>query len=179
VNCRIQFLCVTVSQKLSLPLFFFVNGGSWRQENARICFGHKFSILPPVPKIVQALVTMHNGISQTLAAQGDVLLLKPFLDFGFNGVVRWKSTASEIIFQFAKHVEVYGGRVGAVRCVGGWGVQKWLQEQDVSLYLLGLGNLIVRCDKCLDKFGDCVEKYRTDVQRYPCIFLVSTYPQFT
>jgi hypothetical protein len=63
---------------------------------------------------VQALVITYDKISQALAVQADVLLPKPFLYFGFDGVVRWKSPASEIFFfQFSKHVEVRGGRVGA------------------------------------------------------------------
>jgi hypothetical protein len=54
-------------------------------------------------------------------------------------------------------------------------VQKWLPEQDVCCYRQGLENLIVCFDKCLITFGDHVEKQRTDVQTYPCTFLVSTY----
>jgi hypothetical protein len=36
-------------------------------------------------------------------------------------------------------------------------------------------NLIVHYDKCLNMFGDCVEKQRNNVETYPCVFLVSTY----
>jgi hypothetical protein len=35
---------------------------------------------------------------QALAVEGDVLLPKPFLLYGFDGVVRWKSPASEMFF---------------------------------------------------------------------------------
>jgi hypothetical protein len=38
----------------------------------------------------------------------------------------------------------------------------------------GLKNLIVRNDKCLNRFGDYVEKQRTDFQTWSA-FLVSTY----
>jgi hypothetical protein len=38
------------------------------------------------------------------------------------------------------------------------GVQKWFREQDVSLYRQGLENLTVCCDRCLNKFGNYVEK---------------------
>jgi hypothetical protein len=55
---------------------------------------------------------------QALAVDGDVLLQKPFLDLGFDGVVRWKLPASETFFQFAKHVKVQRGPVRAVRRVG-------------------------------------------------------------
>jgi hypothetical protein len=47
-------------------------------------------------------------------------LTPPFLDLDIDDVLRWKLPASGMFFQFAKHVEVEGGRVGAVRCVG-WG----------------------------------------------------------
>jgi hypothetical protein len=38
-----------------------------------------------------------------------------------------------------------------------------------------LENLVVCYGKCLNKFGNYVEKYRSDVQRYPCAFRVSNY----
>jgi hypothetical protein len=68
-----------------------------------------------VPILVQALVIMCDEIFQTMAVEGDVLLLKPFLDLGFDGVIRWKSLAWEMFFQFAKHVKVQGGQVGAAQ----------------------------------------------------------------
>jgi hypothetical protein len=37
-------------------------------------------------------------------------------------------------------------------------VQKWLWEQNVSFYLQGLKNLIVRYGKWLNKFEDYVEE---------------------
>jgi hypothetical protein len=40
------------------------------------------------------------------------------LDIGLDGVVRWKSPASEMFLQLAKHVKVREGRVGVERCVG-------------------------------------------------------------
>jgi hypothetical protein len=36
------------------------------------------------PKLFQALVITCNKIFQALAVEGDVLLPKPFLDFGFD-----------------------------------------------------------------------------------------------
>jgi hypothetical protein len=68
-----------------------------------------------VLKFLQALVIMYEEIFQAVAVEGDVLLPKPFLDFGFKGVVRWKSPASEMFFRFAKHVKVQEGQVGAIR----------------------------------------------------------------
>jgi hypothetical protein len=38
-----------------------------------------------------------------------------------------------------------------------------------------LENFIVHYDKCPNMCGNYVEKYRTDVQRYPCAFIVSIY----
>jgi hypothetical protein len=48
-----------------------------------------------VPSLVQALIT-YKGIFQALAE--DVLLPKPFLDLGFDGVIRWISPTSEMFF---------------------------------------------------------------------------------
>jgi hypothetical protein len=39
---------------------------------------------------------MYDEIFQALAEGGDALLPKPFLDRGFDGVIRWKLRASEI-----------------------------------------------------------------------------------
>jgi hypothetical protein len=43
-----------------------------------------------VSKLVQAPVITYDK------TEDDVLLPKPFLDLGFNGVVRWKSVALEM-----------------------------------------------------------------------------------
>jgi hypothetical protein len=59
---------------------------------------------------------------------------------------------------------------------GEWGGgQKWLREQDVSLYRQGLENLVVCCAKCPNKFGNYVEKQSAKGQRHPYTFLISTY----
>jgi hypothetical protein len=125
-----------------------------------------------VSKLVQALVITYDEIFQALAVKRDVLLLKLFLDLGVDNVIRWKSPASDVFFQFAKHVKVEGSESGLYGGCGG--VQKWLREQGVvSFYRQGLANLIVCYDKCLNKFGNYVEKQRTVVQRYR-VFLLST-----
>jgi hypothetical protein len=59
-------------------------------------------LLHTVPKPVQALLTAYDEIFHVLAVE-DLLLPKPILDLGFDGVVRWKSLASEMSFQFPKH----------------------------------------------------------------------------
>jgi hypothetical protein len=62
-----------------------------------------------VSKLVQACVIINDEIFQALVVEGDVLLLKPFLDLRFDGVVRWKLPISEMFSQFTKHVKVQGG----------------------------------------------------------------------
>jgi hypothetical protein len=89
---------------------------------------------------------MYYEIFQALAVEGDVLFSKPFMDLGPDGIVRWKSPASEVFFQFAKHVDVgEGGGVGQVGAV--------------------------RYFKCMNKSGDCVEKQRTMSKLIPVRFL--------
>jgi hypothetical protein len=61
-----------------------------------------------VPKFVQALVIMYDEIFQALMLEEDSLLPKPFLDLGFDSVIRRKS-ASYKFFQFSKHLKVQGG----------------------------------------------------------------------
>jgi hypothetical protein len=79
-------------------------------------------ISPPfshiVSQLVQALVITYDETFQTLAVKGDVLLTKPVLDLGFDGVVRRKSPASEVFFRFPKHVDVQDSRVGVTGWVG-------------------------------------------------------------
>jgi hypothetical protein len=97
-----------------------VNGGKWSQAKHTDIFGHQSSILHIVSTLVQALVVQHDEIFQALAREEIYLLPTPFLHLGSDGVVRWKSPASETFFPFSKHVKVQGGRVMAVRWVG-WG----------------------------------------------------------
>jgi hypothetical protein len=52
---------------------------------------------------------MYNDISQALAVEGEVLLPKSFLEFGFDDDVRWKSPVLEMIFKFVKHVKARRG----------------------------------------------------------------------
>jgi hypothetical protein len=92
----------------------------------------------------------YDEIFQALAVEQDVLLPKPLLNLGFDGVVRWKSPASEVLFSLPN---MWNSGLH-----GGWGgVQKWLWEQDVSFCRQGLENVIVRYDKCLNKLGNYVE----------------------
>jgi hypothetical protein len=67
--------------------------------------------------------------------------------------------------------EVQGGSVRAVQWVG------WSPEMASGAgHLLPSGLRKSHCyDKCLNKFGNYVEKQRTDAQRYLSAFLVFTY----
>jgi hypothetical protein len=85
-----------------------VNGRKWKQEKQWMCLDISPVFSHVVSKLVQAHVTTYNETFQTLAVKGDVLLLKPFPDLGFEDVSRWKSRASERFFQFPKHMEVRG-----------------------------------------------------------------------
>jgi hypothetical protein len=49
---------------------------------------------------------MYDNILQALAVEEAIMFLKPFLDLGFNGVIRWKSPALEMFSHTAKHVKV-------------------------------------------------------------------------
>jgi hypothetical protein len=81
-------------------------------DNILMCF-------PTVTKLVQALAITYDEIFQALAVAADFLLPKPFLDPGFDGVVRWTSPVSEIFSQLVKHVKVQGGPQSGL--YGGWG----------------------------------------------------------
>lgn len=68
--------------------------------------GSQSSIFP-VSKLVRALVIIYDKIFRALVV-GDILLLKPFLDLGFDSVIRWKLPDSEMFPQFAEHAKVKG-----------------------------------------------------------------------
>jgi hypothetical protein len=51
-----------------------------------------------VSRLVQALVIICGEVFQALVVERNVLLPKPCLDPGFDGVVGWKSPASEMFF---------------------------------------------------------------------------------
>jgi hypothetical protein len=46
-------------------------------------------------------------------------------------------------------------------------VKQWLRLQDKSSYYKGFDRLIYRCDKCLNRYGDCVEKQTAYVPIVP------------
>jgi hypothetical protein len=64
----------------------------------RKIFGISALLFHIFPTLVQGFIITYDETFQALAAEGDVLLPKPFLDIGCDSVVRWKSPASDIIF---------------------------------------------------------------------------------
>jgi hypothetical protein len=105
------------SQKVTFPLFAWLEViGDKKSTPTSLDISPLFFHV--VSKLVQALVITYYEIFQALAIEGDVLLPKPFLDLGFDGVVRWKSPASEGFFQVSKHVEIRGSEVAAAWWVG-------------------------------------------------------------
>jgi hypothetical protein len=58
------------------------------KKSIRICLIISPQFFHIVPKLVQALFIMYDEIFQALAEEGDVMLLKPFLDLGFEDVMR-------------------------------------------------------------------------------------------
>jgi hypothetical protein len=76
-----------VSQKVRLPLLWGGVNGS--KKITRICLDNSALFFHILSKLVQALFITYDEISQALAV-GDVLLPKPFLNLGFDDVVRWK-----------------------------------------------------------------------------------------
>jgi hypothetical protein len=87
---------------------------SWDKEITQISLDNSALFFHTVSKPVQIVVIKYDDIFQALSVQGDVQLQKPFLNPGFGGAVRWKLPASEMFFSVCQHVEVQGGRVGAV-----------------------------------------------------------------
>jgi hypothetical protein len=88
--------------------------GNGDKKSTHICLDISSLFFHTVPILFQALVIMYDEIFQALAVEGYVLLPKPFLDLGFDGVFRCKPLASETFLQFAKHVEVRGCQVRAM-----------------------------------------------------------------
>jgi hypothetical protein len=130
-----------------------------------------------VPKLVQALVITYYEIFQALAVKGVVLLPKPSLD-PTPPHPQYSSGSSpsdfHVVGKLKKKKRLRGGRFPSGDTVK-VEVQKCLREQDVFFHREGLENLIICYDKCLNKFGNNVERQRTDVQKYPCVFIVCTY----
>jgi hypothetical protein len=138
-------------------LIFYVNGGKLGPEKHTDIFGHQSSIFPHSFQTFQLLIITYDEIFQFLAVEGEVLLLKPFLDLGFDVVVI-KMEIAGLGGVFSVCQNRYSPRWVKSGLYGGWGGdQKWFREQDVSLHRHGLESLIVRCDKCLNKFGKYVE----------------------
>jgi hypothetical protein len=126
-----------------------------------------------VSKFIHIPAIIYDEIFQALAVEGDVPLLTPIPGpFPPTAQPRLSSLALSRVWETEKRLR--GRRFPSDDTIKAE-VQKWLLEQDVPFYSQGLENVIIYYDNCLNKFGDYVEKSRTDVQRYPCAFLVSIY----
>jgi hypothetical protein len=105
---------------------------------------------------------MYDEIFHVLAVERDMLLLKPFPDLTPPTVqTRLGPRGLSRVWQTEKHPRAR--RFPTDDTVKAE-VQKWLREQNVS-YRQDLENFIVRYGKCPNKFGNYVEKYRTNFQR--------------
>jgi hypothetical protein len=158
-----------------LQYFFRWMGVSWDKKRTWISLDISPLFFQTVSKLVQALVITCDKIFQTLAVKWDVLLPKTFLDLGlskWSGKCRWRGQKWPCVN--IRHFRQWHRRFSPDDTVKAE-VKKCLREQNVSFYRQGLENLVVRYDKCLNKFGNCMQRYRTDVQRYLCGFLVSIY----
>jgi hypothetical protein len=51
---------------------------------------------------------MYDDIFQALVVEGDILLLQPFLDLGFESAVRWKLQASMMCLENQKNISEAG-----------------------------------------------------------------------
>ena len=68
--------------------------GEWRQST-RLCLDTSPLFSHVVISLVQALLTPYDETFQSLVVEGDVLLPKPLLDVGVDGV---KSLTSNVVF---------------------------------------------------------------------------------
>jgi hypothetical protein len=124
-----------------------------------------------VPTLVEALAITYGEIFQAPALE-DVLLPKPFLDFAFYGVIRWKSPVSGMFFSVFQTRESprgssWGCTVGRVGSRNGFrsGTSSNARAWKISSYFMTSARTSL----------ETVETQRTDVQRYQSAFLVSTY----
>jgi hypothetical protein len=128
-----------------------------------------------VPKLVHALVVTYDESFQAQAVEGDFPLPKPFLDLGFDGVVRWTwlPRTSTCLANSKKNLQ--GQRFLSDDTVKAE-VHKSLWEQEVSFNRQGLETLIVRYDESQKTSEEYVEIWRTGGQPHLRAFLVYIYP---
>jgi hypothetical protein len=70
---------------------------SGEKKNTRISLDNNPLFFHIVIILLQIIFVTNGEIFQARAVEGDVLLRKPFLVLGFNGIVRWKSQVSYIL----------------------------------------------------------------------------------
>jgi hypothetical protein len=110
-----------------------------------------------VAKLIQTSVITYDEIFQALAVK-DVLLPKPFLGLGFDGVFRRKTPTSLTNVFSVEERPLLSSYTTVTRPLAQSEVRTWLLDQDISFHRQGLENLIVRYDKHLNKSGGYVEK---------------------
>jgi hypothetical protein len=64
-------------------------------------FGHHYLFFNTVTGFVHTFVTCYDELFQALAKEGNVLLSRPLLNFGFD-VIRWKLPTSKM-FLYLKY----------------------------------------------------------------------------
>jgi hypothetical protein len=89
-----------------------------------------------VSRFVQALVIMNNDILQALSAEGNVLLLKPFLDLESVSIITSKSPVSEMFFNLPNTSRSKEAKSGLY---GGWGFPEMALGAGCLLLPPGLG----------------------------------------
>jgi hypothetical protein len=85
--CIVQLKYIVIYEGKSLRSLIFV-GECGDKKSTLHCLGISHLFLHILPKPVQVLV-MYDEMFQALVVD-DLLFPKPFLDLGFDGVVRWK-----------------------------------------------------------------------------------------
>jgi hypothetical protein len=83
-----------------LPNFFRWNEVSVDKEGTWLCLDSTLSFFTVI-RFVHTFVKGYNELFQALEIEGNVLLLGPLLDFGFD-VVRWKLPTSKM-FLYLKY----------------------------------------------------------------------------
>jgi hypothetical protein len=111
-----------------------------------------------VSKLVQALVITYDEILKALVVEGDILLPKPILNPTPPHPPYGRDSTTLDLHGFGKPKRHLRGRRFPSYDTVKAKVQKWLREQDISFHRRVFQNLILRYDKCLKRFGKCVEK---------------------
>jgi hypothetical protein len=120
---------------------------------------------------------MHDEILPSLVAEGDILLLKPFLDLHFD-----RTHSCTVLLGHFGHPQVLQTEKTSLRldyfhltAVSRLKYRNGFTSRMSPSATRGLVNLIIHYGRCMNKFGDCAETQKTTVQTHPYAFLVSNY----